>query len=180
MKRRITQQEREELLNAIEAGEAENATAFAEAYAAEHDLNANTVRAAITRLRRELHGGPLRPRPAGGGISAQGSGRAGWFAQILMASPEGDVAEVGAAALVRYEQDAKFKSAVDQRKAETAKLYSVLQELRAEMKKRPGAVQIDLIYALRDSAKVEGSRAAVDGSIAQPDQQPVHESPPSR
>lgn len=137
--RKMTPEERNELRDAILAGKIENATAFAETYANEHGLNANTVRTTISRLRHDL----------GAGVTAQGSGRAGWFARILLAAPEGEVARVGAAALVRYEADPEFQRAVDQSRGEVADVYGALDVLRAKVPERARA---ELMYAFLDSA----------------------------
>ena len=135
MKRRITPEERAELIDAIEKGEVDvNVTAYAEAYAAERGLNPNTVRSAITRLRKEV-GAPERLR--GGARVSRGplalrSIRPDWFATtaaiVLTAADPSSVAKIGAAALVRYEHDEEFKRAVDVERADLEKIYVVVDD----------------------------------------------------
>jgi len=151
--RKITADERNELREAILRGKIGNATAFAEAYGSEHGLNPSTVRTTISRLRHELGALERPPREAGDG-TATGAGRVGWVARILLAAPEGELAWVGAAALVRYEADAAFKSAVDQRKAEVVEVYSALEVLRAKV---PEGARAELMYAFLDSAAFDSA-----------------------
>src|SRR5438034_900007 len=53
-RRRMTNEERAELVAAIEQGGIRNVSEYARAFAARHDLNPQSVRTAITRLRRQL------------------------------------------------------------------------------------------------------------------------------
>lgn len=152
--RRITAEERDELRDAILHGRIANATAFAEAYGSEHGLNPSTVRTTISRLRHEL-GVQERPaRDAGGSISARGSGRSGWFARVLLAAPEDEVGRVGAAALVRYKADARFKSAVDEHTAEVEQTYAALKVL---LKNVPESARPELMHAYLESGSLDSS-----------------------
>lgn len=139
MLRRINAEERAELARAIRSGEIENATAFAEAFAHQHGLNPITVRSAISRLRRELGMLTRHPRaesgkrnpPAPTGMRSPPAPRnpeAIGFMELLWAND--GVAQIGAAVLVRYEDDEDFRHAVDLRRADVEKIYSKLKELR--------------------------------------------------
>src|SRR5687768_17423538 len=50
----MSESARRELVDAIRDGRIDNATRFAEDFAARHKLNPSTVRSSISRLRREL------------------------------------------------------------------------------------------------------------------------------
>lgn len=136
MKRRITQEERAELIDAIEKGEVDlNVTAYAEAYAAERGLNPNTVRSALTRLRKEV-GASDRPQGRARGYRGplgRTPDRPEWSptiaAIVLTEADPSNVAKIGAAALVRYDHDADFKRAVDVERADFEKLYAAVDEL---------------------------------------------------
>lgn len=135
MKRRITQEERAELIDAIDKGDVDvNVTAYAEAYAADRGLNPNTVRSAITRLRKEVGASELPRGRARGGPLAQVTSQAEWYATVVAlvlteAAPSA-AAKIGAAALVRYDHDDEFRRAVDVERADLEKIYAAVDELR--------------------------------------------------
>jgi hypothetical protein len=130
-RRRIGTDAEQELVEAIQRDEIENASAFAVEFAGKHGLNPTTVRSRISRLRRQL-GKAARPptleefvqslsaKPRRSSRAASTAGRG---------DEERDV-EVAAAALVRYEKDAAFRAAVDRRRPEVEKLFETLEELR--------------------------------------------------
>jgi hypothetical protein len=135
MNRRISEQERVELITAIQNGEVQNATAFADAFARTHGLNSNTVRSAISRYRREagmLQQHPRRRRDPGEVVSVPVLGGYTTFGRMLTADPP-DLAEIAAVAIVRYEAEPDFKEAVDRFRPEAERFYRKLGELR-EMK----------------------------------------------
>ena len=60
--KRITDDQRAELREAVLSGTIDNFSAYADAFAATHGLNRNTVRSAVTRLRREMREAVRIPR----------------------------------------------------------------------------------------------------------------------
>jgi hypothetical protein len=118
----MTTAERDELVNAVERGEVHNASAFAEAFAAKHGLNASTVRSTISRMRRErglIAGTDVVPAP----------GRD--VTRILNASNQDRWAvQIAAAALVKYQADDAFRRAVDRERKELDSFYKELVALQ--------------------------------------------------
>lgn len=141
--KRMSDAARRELVAAIEADRIDNATQYAEEFAARHKLNPVTVRSTISRLRRELgllKRRPRRPLP-------EGKAHPGWGKPSVAIRPadtglsaigllglddatEPGVARLGAAALLRYERDEDFRKAVDRHRSEVERLDGRIQELR--------------------------------------------------
>jgi hypothetical protein len=150
----MSDEARAELVDAVKSGSIVNATEFAQAFAARHGLKAQSVRPAISRIRRELG---LLERSHGERLASQGptgqrkpatsdyqSGRAQRGEQmnamtILSAADVSDLrfARLGAAALVRYEADEDFRRAVDRQRPELEDVYRQLNELRERMADLP-------------------------------------------
>src|SRR5690242_2676392 len=63
---RITDAQREELRQALSSGAVTNVRAYADAYARETGLSPNTIRSALTRLRRDLESPVVLPPGAPG------------------------------------------------------------------------------------------------------------------
>lgn len=118
----MTTSERDELAKAVERGEVNNASAFAESFAARHGLNASTVRTTISRMRRErglIAGQDVVPAP----------GRD--VTRILRASNEDRWAvQIAAAALVKYHADNAFRRAVEREQKELDSFYKELMALQ--------------------------------------------------
>ncbi len=144
-RRRMSNEERAELIGAIESGAIRNASEYARVFAARHDLNPQTVRTTISRLRRQL--GLLEHRTgranyaAGsewGGRLSEWGGRlreAGDRVNAIALLNADEVTDprlvrLAAAALIRYELDETFRRAVDQERPEVEKVYRRLTELR--------------------------------------------------
>lgn len=127
MPRRISPSERAELVSALETGQVQNMAAFARTYAAEHELSPNTVRAALGRLRREL-GLTAVERDVRNPDTVRGISRV-CFARVL-AGDAAEVAEIGAAALIRYEHDEEFKRLVDSARPDVGTTYESFDHLR--------------------------------------------------
>lgn len=150
-RRPISSEERTELIEAIKSGEIKNASEHARVFAAKHDLNPQTVRAAISRLRREL--GLLERPPADwpsrrtleirGRPTGAANPATGWQpdaqeidrtnAFTLLGPDEitdARLTRLSAAAVVRYEEDEHFRQTVDQERPAIEGLYRRLSELR--------------------------------------------------
>jgi pantoate kinase len=119
--KKISDEQRAELTQALASGTIENFSAYADAFAATHGLKRNTVRSAVTRLRREMRdGGPVRV--------TLGSPGSGMTTQILTGDVE-RVSHIGAAALVRYRRDPEFRKKVDRLRPEVEHHYDTLLKL---------------------------------------------------
>lgn len=143
MNRRITDEQLAELRLALERGDITNATAFAQDFAGRHGLNPNTVRSTISHLRSELGLLRHRPRPQGerSAVSADASGYTladaersltasavlGW---LLADADVSDLAGLGAAVLLRCEDDPHFRDAIAARRDEIADVYRDLKQTR--------------------------------------------------
>ena len=113
----ISPDEKAELVAAIQSGDIRpNVSAFAKSFAEQHDLNPNTVRSAINRLKKD---------------APQTMTSAGLSAVLVLTYDDPElIADIGAAALVRYERDKAFKSAVDRKRPEQEENYNAFDRLR--------------------------------------------------
>jgi len=143
----MNSEQRRELIDAIKSGTIQNATRYSEEFAARHRLNAETVRSAISRFRREL-GLLTRRSPRtdlergsdvvhSSGISKWEAGppprQPGVTAMTILKMTEGTeptIARLGAAVLLRYELDDAFRRAVDEQRPEINAIHRRLVELR--------------------------------------------------
>jgi hypothetical protein len=145
-RRRMSDEARTELLRAVEDGAVGNATEYAQEFAARHGLNPETVRSAISRLRRDLG---LLERPSAErirverlarrtprGMEFPGLGQGGFgeinaFTLLRLAEPlDPRFTRLAAAALIRYEEDKHFRRAVDEQRPKIDAIYRRLDELR--------------------------------------------------
>jgi hypothetical protein len=141
---------RAELVDAIQRDEIENAARYAEDFARRHDLNPASVKSTISRLRRDL-GKPLRIRK--NSTATEGAVDEPVSALALLAVPDATderFAKLAAAALVRYEEDDDFRTAVDSHRDETKSLYDALPGLRKFSEILPGRDRDDLLRVLGD------------------------------
>lgn len=155
-RRRMSNEARAELVRAIESGSIGNATEYAEAFAARHDLNPQSVRPAISRIRRELGllerpptdwlarrlamNGPTGQRRLAPDYEtrAQASGQVNAMTLLSVGDVTGSrFTRLGAAALVRYDADENFHHAVDRQRPEIEDLYRQLSEIRESMSNLP-------------------------------------------
>ena len=112
---RMTEEQREELINEFFAREPTNISAFSRDFAEKHGLNAQSVRSVLGRVRRQLPREPEESRSV----------------RLLMDSDPVEYAALGAAAVIRYEQDPEFHAAVDAERARIEDLYKLLAALNA-------------------------------------------------
>ncbi len=134
-RQRMTGKARQELIRAIQADEIDNATQFAEDFAARRGLNPASVRSSISRLRREL--GALKHPPGGRVLFDPGTQSfrrpfdPGVNAIAILQASEATepIARLGAAVMVRYQNDDRFKRAVDEQRPEIEMIYRHLNEL---------------------------------------------------
>jgi hypothetical protein len=126
MVRRLTPEERDELRRAVGDDEIQNATEWAQRFANERGVNAETVRTAISRFRNQQ--GKLTRRldtpvdvPKRGGLLER-----------MMAAPASDeeMMRVAAAALLRYASDAEFEAAVGRYMPTLKQAYEFLERIK--------------------------------------------------
>lgn len=161
-RRRMSNEERAELIAAIEQGGIRNVSEYARAFAARHDLNPQSVRTAITRLRRQLG---LLERPSAELLANRqppiareadstgkqnppllefhrfredASGRLNALTLLTLAeATDPRFARLAAAALIRYENDEDFRRAVDEQRPQIESFYWKLTELREGLESLP-------------------------------------------
>jgi len=147
--RRITQDEKALLVEAIEQGRVANATDFAEAFAEERGLKPETVRTAISRIRRERGYLTRGPDRISGAVPIT-TVRHHRTLHVTDAIPVDDLVDLAAAAIVRYERDPEFRRRVDERRGEVSEIYDTVRALQTQTKNIPNLSREVLISLLAD------------------------------
>jgi hypothetical protein len=143
--KRITDAQRAELRHAVVTGAVTNVRAYAAAYAAATGLKENTVRSALTRLRREIRDRPPTLLPMG----APGTG----MTTLILTAAAPTVAHIGAAALDRYNNDDEFRRHVDRLRRENRATFSDLRRIREQLSKLSDDERAAISQVLRTDGK---------------------------
>jgi hypothetical protein len=139
-RRRMSDEARAELIEAVESDSIQDATEYAQAFATRHNLNPVTVRSAISRFRRErgMLKRPIRrskPDRLRALVEADVSRmRVGLGVQAIdmmfnLGPMDPKLVRLAAAALVRFQADEEFRGTVEAEMPEMERIYVWLRDM---------------------------------------------------